>query len=169
MTDEIQNKPTAANEDQDMQTDEAALWKDKYLHLLADLENIKKRLTRTAAQDVESEKEKLLRDVLPVADGLDLALLHVSSDEDNRDVLQGVELIRKLLIKFLIQYEVKPIEAWGKPFDPNLHEAIGMVQHSRAAPNSVVRVEQKGYLYRDKLLRPAQVVVATRSNDNPDM
>ncbi len=162
MTEEMQNNTTDANEEREMQTHEAALWKDKYLHLLADLENTKKRLARTAAQDVESEKEKLLRDVLPVADGLDLALLHAPSDGDNRDMLQGVELIRKILIKFLVQYEVKPIEAWGKPFDSNLHEAIGMVQHSRAAPNSVVRVEQKGYLYRDKLLRPAQVVVAAR-------
>ena len=87
------------------QTDEqlsgdAALWKDKYLHLLADLENTKKRLARTSAQEVEAEKEKLLRDVLPVADGLELALLHASGDEDNRDILQGIELIRNILIKF---------------------------------------------------------------------
>lgn len=143
-------------------SNEAALWKDKYLHLLADLENTKKRLARTSAQEVETEKEKLLRDVLPVADGLDLALLHASSDEDNRDILQGIELIRNILIKFFVKYEVKTINAWGKPFDPNLHEAIGMVHHPKAAPNTVVRVEQKGYLYRDKLLRPAQVVVAAR-------
>jgi molecular chaperone GrpE len=141
---------------------DAALWKGKYLHLLADLENTKKRLARTSAQEVEGEKEKLLRDVLPVADGLDLALLHASSDEDNRDILQGIELIRNIMVKFFDKYEVETINAWGKPFDPNLHEAIGMVQHPKAEPNTVVRVEQKGYLYRDKLLRPAQVVVAAR-------
>ena len=67
---------------------ELAKLQKEYLHLLADLEKTKKRLARTSAQEVEAEKEQLLRDVLPVADGLGLALLHASSDEDNRDILQ---------------------------------------------------------------------------------
>jgi molecular chaperone GrpE len=141
-------------------------WKYKYLHLLADLENTKKRLTRTSRQELEAEKEKLIRDVLPVADGLDLALLHAASDEADRNLLQGIELIRNLLIKFFVKHDVKPIEAWGKPFDPKLHEALGMVHNPRVAPNTVVRVEQKGYLYQDKLLRPAQVVVASNESDH---
>ena len=143
-------------------SNEADLWKDKYLHILADLGNTKKRLARTSAQEVETEKEKLLREILPVADGLDLALLHAARDEDDRNILQGIELIRNILIKLFVKYEVTTIEAWGKPFDPNLHEAIGMIRSPNVAPNSVVRVEQKGYLLRDKLLRPAQVVVAAR-------
>jgi molecular chaperone GrpE len=139
--------------------DEAYFWKDKYARLYADLENTKKRLTRSSAQQVEAEKEALLRDVLPVADGLDLALMHTSSDEDSRNLLQGIELIRNILNKFFNKYDVKAIDAWGKPFDPRLHEAIGVTRHPKFPPNTVVKVEQKGYLYRDKLLRPAQVVV----------
>ena len=141
------------------QPDEAALWKDKYVRLYADLENTKKRLIRSSAQEVEAEKEALLRDLLPVADGLDLALMHTSSEEDGRNLLQGIELIRNILNKFFIKYDVKAIDAWGKPFDPRLHEAIGVTRHPKFAPNTVVKVEQKGYLYRIKLLRPAQVVV----------
>jgi molecular chaperone GrpE len=111
---------------------------------------------------VEAEKEALLRDVLPVADGLDLAVMHTSREEDSRNLLQGIELIRNILDKFFIKYEVKAIDAWSKPFDPRLHEAIGVARHPKFPPNTVVRVEQKGYLYRDKLLRPAQVLVTPR-------
>ena len=137
----------------------ADVWKDKYLRLHADLENTKKRLARSYAQEVEAEKEALLRDVLPVADGLDLALMHISPEEDSRNLLQGVELVRNILNTFFNKYEVKAIDAWGKPFDPRLHEAIGVIRHPKLPPNTVAKVEQKGYLYRDKLLRPAQVLV----------
>jgi len=139
--------------------DEAAVWKNKYARLFADLENTKKRLTRSAAQEVASERSALLRDVLPVADGLDLALMHTSREEDNRSILQGIELVRNILNKFFVKYDVKAIDAWRKPFDPGLHEAVGVVRHPRLPPNTVARVEQKGYMYRDKLLRPAQVLV----------
>jgi molecular chaperone GrpE len=145
----------------DQQPDQGAVWKDKYVRLYADLENTKKRLIRSAAQEVEAEKEALLRDVLPLADGLDLALMHTSRKEDNRNLLQGIELIRNILNKFFIKYDVKAIDAWGKPFDPRLHEAIGVTPHPKFPPNTVVSVEQKGYLYRDKLLRPAQVLVTS--------
>jgi molecular chaperone GrpE len=67
--------------------------------------------------------------------------------------------IRDILNEFLTKYDVKAIDAWGKPFDPRLHEAIGVAGHAKLPPKTVVKVEQKGYLYRDKLLRPAQVVV----------
>ncbi|MFC1825585.1 nucleotide exchange factor GrpE [Thermodesulfobacteriota bacterium] len=129
------------------QQDEAAVWKDKYARLFADLENTKKRLTRNAAQDVESEKEALLRDVLPVADGLDLALMHTPREEDHRSIMQGIELVRNILNKFFVKYDVKAIDPLGKPFDPELHEAVGVVPHPKFPPNTVVRVEQKGYLY----------------------
>ncbi|WP_242637556.1 nucleotide exchange factor GrpE [Desulfobacter hydrogenophilus] len=178
MTDEMQKNtrastgnigtlPDSGSEDEtsrvwqpdEQQPDEAAVWKEKYVRLFADLENTKKRLARSSAQEVEAEKEALLRDVLPVADGLDLAVMHTSREEDSRDLLQGIELIRNILNKFFIKYDVKTIDAWGKQFDPKLHQAIGVMRHPKFPPNTVVRVEQKGYLYSDKLLRPAQVLV----------
>ena len=135
------------------------VWKEKYLRLIADLENTKKRLARSSAQEVEAEKEALLRDVLPVADALDLAFIHASPEEDNRSILQGIELIRNMLNTFFTKYDVRAIDSWGQPFDPRLHEALGVERHPKVPPNTVVRVERKGYLYGDKLLRPAQVVV----------
>ena len=98
--------------------------------------------------------------MLPVADWLDLALTHIPGKDDGRKILQGIEGLREILDKFFIKYDVKTIDALGAAFDPNLHEALGMIQHPSAVPNTVVRVERKGYLYHDKLLRPAQVLVA---------
>ena len=163
MADEIQIN-TGRSRARDPKTDNQSLddetvWKGRYLRLLADLENTKKRLACSSAEEVEAEKESLLRDVLPVADSLDLALLHTSREEDSKSILHGIELIRNILDKFFIKYDVKAIDSWGKPFDPKLHEAIGVVRHPKFSPNTVVRVEQKGYLYRNKLLRPAQVLV----------
>ena len=137
----------------------ADVWKDRYLRLHADVENTKKRLARSSAQEVEVQKEALLRDMLPVADGLDLALMHTPDKDDNREILQGIEMVRNMLNKFFADQGVKAIDAWGKPFDPRLHEAIGIMSHPKFPPKTVVKVEQKGYLYGDKLLRPAQVVV----------
>ncbi len=141
--------------------DEVAIWKDKYIRLLADMKNTQNRLARSSAQEVEADKKSILRDVLPVADGLDLALIHLSHEEDSGNILSGVKLIRKILEKFFTKYDVKVIDAWGKPFDPTMHEAVGVLPHSEFPPNTVVRVEQKGYLYRDTLLRPARVQVAS--------
>ncbi|SHJ61696.1 molecular chaperone GrpE [Malonomonas rubra DSM 5091] len=166
MPDDIQINASASGE-RDMtidnqSPDDMAAWKERYLRLLADLENTKKRLTRTSALEVEAQKEALLRDVLPVADGLDLALRHTSQDEDSRNILQGIEMNRGLLEKFFVKYDVAEIDALGQPFDPNLHESIGMVPYPSVAPNTVLRVEQKGYLHSGKLLRPAQVLIASR-------
>jgi molecular chaperone GrpE len=137
-------------------------WREKYLHLLADLENIRKRLTRTSAREVDEHTKALLKDVLPVADGLDLALLHLSRDVDSRNILQGIEMIKNLLDKFFAKHDVTVIEAWGQQFDPNLHQAVGLANAPDVPPNTVVKVQQKGYLYHDELLRPAQVLVSPR-------
>lgn len=137
-------------------------WKERYLRLLADLENTKKRLARTSAREIEAQKEALLRDILPIADGLELALLHVSHEEDSRNILQGIEMNRLLLGKVFSRYDVEEIDALGQSFDPSLHESIGIIRYPNVAPNTIVRVEQKGYLLSGKLLRPAQVLIATR-------
>ena len=153
--DEVSQEPQPVEQGPDA----AMVWKEKYLRLVADLENTKKRLARISAQEVAAEKDAILRDVLPVADALDLAFMHASREEDNRSILQGIELIRNMLNTFFAKYDVKAVDAWGQPFDPRLHEALGVERHPKFPPNTVVRVERKGYLCGDKLLRPAQVVV----------
>lgn len=145
----------------EQEPDEAAVWRNKYAYLLADLKNTQNRLARSFAQELQTELKSILRDVLPVADGLDMALLHSSDKEDNSSILSGVELTRNILEKFFTKYDVTTIDAWGRPFDPTLHEAIGMVAHSTFPANTVARVEQKGYLHSGQLLRPARVFVVS--------
>ena len=64
--------------------------------------------------------------------------MHVSHEEDGRNLLQGIELIRNILDKFFIKYKVKVIDSWGRPFDPKLHEAIGVMRNPKFPPNTVV-------------------------------
>lgn len=157
----LKKESSGRREPEGQTSDMASVWKDKYLYLLADLENTKKRLARSSALEGEGQKTELLKDVLPVADGLDLVLNHISGEDDPRHILQGIKGLKDILDKFFIKYDVKAIDALGAVFDPNLHEALGMIRNRAAIPNTVVRVEKKGYLYRDKLLRPAQVMVAS--------
>lgn len=97
------------------------------------------------------------------ADWLDLALKHISDQKDSRNTLQGLESLRDILDKFFFSHKVRKIDAQGAVFDPNLHEALGMIKDLKSVPNTVVKVEKTDYLYQGKLLRPAQVLVAARS------
>lgn len=157
----MDEKFTEAIQNDSQGMDEAALWKNKYAYMLADLENTKKRLVRSSSQEIDQQKKELLRDVLPIADCLDLALIHLASQEECKNILDGVELVRNLLKKYFTKYDVQEIDSWGKPFDPTWQEAIGVIQDPAMPPNTVARVEQKGYLYRNELLRAARVLVVS--------
>lgn len=148
-------------QDDGQSIDEVAVWKKKYAYMLADLENTKKRLIRSSSQEVEQQKKELLKDVLPIADSLDMALIHLASQDECKNILDGIDLVRNLLKKYFTKYDVEEIDSWGKPFDPTREEAIGMVQHPEMVPYTVAKVEQKGYLYRNELLRPARVLVVS--------
>ncbi|MCB8984662.1 MAG: nucleotide exchange factor GrpE [Ardenticatenaceae bacterium] len=130
-------------------------WHEKYLRQAAEFENSKKRLEQRYATEAQQNQEKLLRDMLPLADNLDRALSHQEGPDD-----AGLALIRKAFLATLADYGVKPIVAEGRPFDPELHEAVGVLPAPRTASGTVIAVEQTGYTYQDKLLRPARVLVA---------
>ena len=141
-------------------------WEEKYLRLYADLENSKKRLARLYETRAEQEKEALLRDILPLADNLERALAHAIAGARREGaplrqapLYQGVELTLKAFHDVMARYGVHPVEAEGAPFDPEVHEAVGVVPNPNLPPGTVAGVEQKGYTLRDKLLRPARVLV----------
>jgi molecular chaperone GrpE len=137
----------------------AAEWEDKYVRLYAEMENSKKRLTRYYAGQLEQERERLLRDMLLVADNLERALAYANENQAEPGMRQGVELTLKVFSDTLVKYGVRPIKAQGQPFDPELHEAVGVLPNPVLPPHTVVRVEQTGYTIGDKLLRPALVMV----------
>ncbi len=103
-----------------------------------------------------------MRDLLPFMDNLERAIEHASSEINNnpRALIEGVQLTLKDLRTALEKHGLKAIESVGKPFDPSLHEAMMQVESEAHDPQIVVEEFQKGYLIRDRLLRPARVSVA---------
>ena len=136
--------------------------RDKYVRLLADFDNFRRRAHKERQDVILYGHENLVKDLLSTVDNLDRAIEHAhqSNGGDLASLLQGVELVQRELYAVLAQHEVHVIDAEGSQFDPSLHEAMAHVQDDSAAPNSVIEVLQKGYRLRDRLLRPARVVVA---------
>jgi molecular chaperone GrpE len=135
-------------------------WRDRYLRLAADLDNEKKRLAQNYARRAHETEARLIRDLLPLVDNLQRALEHATSGERAGGFVPGVQLSLKEFMDTLNKHGVEKIEALGQPFDPNLHEAVGSTSHPGYPSGTVVHVEQQGYLYNDRLLRPARVIIA---------
>jgi molecular chaperone GrpE len=136
--------------------------RDKYVRLLADFDNFRRRAHKDRQDVIQFGHENLVKDLLSTVDNLDRAIEHAhqSDDGDLGSLLQGVELVQRELYAVLAQHEVNVINAEGSEFDPTLHEAMAQVHDDSAPPNTVIEVLQKGYQLRDRLLRPARVVVA---------
>ena len=126
----------------------------------AEYQNLKQRLERRVANQADQEKMHLMHGLLPVLDNLDRAIAHAPPlDEEHKMFQQGVELTRHSFLSILAKYGVHPIDAAEKPFDPKLHEAVGTMNDPAFPPGTIVNVEQKGYTYQNKLLRPARVLI----------
>jgi len=140
--------------------DEADDWKNKFLYATADLDNFRKRAAKERSDLIKYAGKNILYDLLDVVDNFDRAI-EADKKESNPDVIvQGIEIIYKQLIKVLDSYGVKSIESKEKSFDPEVHEAIQKVHTDEAEPGSIINELQKGYFHKDKVLRPARVVVA---------
>jgi molecular chaperone GrpE len=133
---------------------------DKMLRAVADLENYKKRALKEKEEVQKFGVEKLLKDFLPVIDNVDRALEHAKSPADYESLKKGVEMIRRLFEDTLGKYNVKSFSAKGKPFDPNLHEAMSAAETNELPPNHVYADVLRGFTLNDRLVRPALVVVS---------
>ena len=133
---------------------------DKVLRLAADFENTKKRLEREREISLKYAEENILKELLPGVDNIERAIDQGKEANNIQSLLEGVELTRDGLMATLEKYGVKAIESLGQPFDPNIHEAIAMEETDEIDSNMVLREFQKGYLYKDRLLRPAKVIVS---------
>ncbi len=131
---------------------------DRYLRAAADLENMRKRQKREMEDARFDQKNKVLKEMLPVVDNLERAIEHATQAGSN-PIVEGVQLVLRQFQTAFERVDVLPVEAQGQPFDPNLHEAISQ-QESDQAPGTVVQVLQRGYRSGERLLRPALVVVA---------
>lgn len=134
----------------------------KYTRLQADFANFKKRTATEKLQISEVVKADVIENVLPVIDNFERAL-HVPQDKMTDDVksfIAGYEMIYKQLLQVLEKEGIKKIDAKGKPFDPNFHQAVMRVPSDEYDDDVVVEVLQEGYTLGDKTLRPAMVKVA---------
>ena len=146
--------------------EEVAALKDRMLRLAADSENFKKRMERERVAGLKYAGEQIFREMLPVVDNLQRAISQISADmlatDKNLAALhEGVELTLKSLLTTLDKFEVKPIDSVGLPFDPNRQEALTMEPHETVPASHVVSEFEKGYFYKDRLLRPARVIVSS--------
>ena len=133
---------------------------EKVLRLAADFENTKKRLERERDTSLKYAEENVLKELLPGIDNIERAMDQAQEANNIDSLLEGVELTRDGLLATLEKFGVKAIESAGEPFDPNIHDAIGMEETDEMEPNFVLREFQKGYEYKDRLLRPAKVIVS---------
>lgn len=132
---------------------------NRYLRLQADFENSRRRarLDLEAAQKYRAQS--LISDLLPVLDNFERALNVETDNEQTKSLLQGMEMIHRTLLDALKKEGVEPIESQGKEFDPNFHQAVMQVEEEGFDSNIVVEEFQKGYLLKDRVIRPAMVKV----------
>jgi len=154
---------------------ELAEEKDRYLRLFADFDNYKKRILKEKSDIYEYGYEAMLKELLPILDNFSRALESARKQrEDNggcdlSGIIDGLELILNQWISFLGRFGVKPIKTVGEPFDPNLHEAIGQTEVGEADQGRVVSEAEKGYMFKNRLLRPARVVVGKLAEVRKDI
>jgi len=147
--------------------------RDRALRALAEVENVRKRLERERDEARTYSVTRFAREMLTVADNLNRAIAAFppeargSADDAIKAVLDGVEATARELASALARHGIKPINAEGQRFDPNLHQAIAEVATGDAQPGTVVHVVQPGYVIGDRLLRPAMVTVAKAEGAPP--
>lgn len=133
---------------------------NKVLRLAADFDNTRKRLDREREISLKYAEEHILKELLPGIDNIERAMDQGKEANNVESLLEGIELTRNGLMATLEKYGVKAIDSVGQPFDPNIHEALAMEETDEMEPNMVLREFQKGYVYKDRLLRPSKVVVS---------
>ncbi len=152
-------EPEAAAEQSQLEARLKAEVEELRLRSAAEMDNFKKRLNREHQEQMRYAAEKVLSDLLPTLDNLDLALQYGSRHDACKDMLQGVAMTRKLLLEAVIKHGLTPLGEEGEEFSPEVHEAMGFEARSELASGVVARVLQRGYKLGDRLLRPAKVMV----------
>jgi molecular chaperone GrpE len=134
---------------------------NQLLRTAADLDNYKKRAAREKQEAIRFANESLLQKLIPVLDNFEMALSAASTTDGTSDsVQQGVSMIQQQLKQVLTEAGLEEIIATGQPFDPNCHEAVSQQESTDVPDGHVLQQLRKGYKLRDRLLRPATVIVA---------
>ncbi|MEP0860224.1 MAG: nucleotide exchange factor GrpE [Ignavibacterium sp.] len=138
-------------------------WKEKFLRKAAEFENYKRRTENDQLNLLNYAAESFIKKILPVVDDFERSLEHINDSNDYEKLKEGVQLIYNKLIKVLEEQGVKKIEAVGKPFDVEYHEALMQREDPSVPPHTVLDELEKGYMYRDKVIRHSKVVVSSEA------
>src|SRR4029079_13340451 len=136
-------------------------FRDLALRTQADFENYKKRGAREKDEAIKYANRTLLERLVPIVDNFELGLSAARDQSEHSPIYSGMSMILKQLIDFLTESGLEPVDAVGKQFDPNLHEAIGHEPSDKVPEGRVIRQTRRGYRLKDRLLRPATVVVSS--------
>ena len=132
---------------------------NQYVRVLAEFDNFRKRAARELDSAQRYAVERFAQELLPALDGFELALAN-AKHADAKSLLEGQAATHRLLLKAFEKAGIAELEPAGKPFDPAEHEAMLAEPSSEAAPNTVLKTIQKGYVLNGRVLRPARVIVA---------
>lgn len=133
---------------------------DKLLRSQAEMENFRRRMQREMEDARRYESLRLVRDLLPGLDGLQRAVGAAEQTGDTQQLLDGIKMVSQQFRDILKAHNAQPIEAMGKPFDPNEHEALTQVPSADCEPMTVLQVVEMGYKLHDRVVRPARVIVS---------
>lgn len=141
---------------------------DHYLRALADLENYRKRASRERTEAIAYSNQSLLQKLIPILDNFEMALAATqnNSTENIKSHTDGVAMIHTQLKTALAEAGLEEIDATGKPFDPNFHEALSEQESAEVPDHHVLQQLRRGYKLRDRLLRPAAVIIAKAPTAN---
>ena len=140
---------------------------DRLLRASAEFDNYKKRSSREMEEFRKFANQSLIKEMLSVVDNLELAMNSTDGHKAiDKDLLQGLEMTHKEILRVFDKFNVKPIDAKGQPFDPTFHEAVMQEETDDSPKNTVINELQRGYMIHDRLLRPSMVVVA-KPKENP--
>ncbi len=138
-------------------------YKDALLRKAAEFENYKRRVDVEQSNLFKYSAEQFIKNIMPIYDDLERSLNHINEENNFESLKKGVELVYEKFSKILEQQGVKKIEAKGKPFDVALHEALMQQPIDGVPPHTVLEVIEQGYIYKDKVLRHAKVIVSAEA------
>ena len=140
-------------------------FQDKYIRVLADLENLKRRQIKEREETVLRTRSQIIGDLLPTLDAFQMGMQEVEKDESTKNIFIGISMAYKQMENILGEYGLELINPVGSEFDPKYHEALSHQGSEEVAEGFVIQTIRTGYKMKDKLLRPASVIISQGSKE----
>jgi molecular chaperone GrpE len=141
-------------------------WQDKLLRKAAEFENYKRRTENDQFNLINYAAESFIIKLLPIVDDFERSMEHIDDIDNNTAVKEGIKLVYEKLLKLLNEHGVKKMQTKGEPFSVDFHDALMQRKDDSVPPHTVLEEVESGYLYRDKVIRHAKVIVSEESSDD---